>query len=366
MAAPDFQTTTDEQGRQHLRLCGDWAGAAALPDLCGKLQGNTLIVDGRDLGHWDSRLASHLLSLHRQAEQQAATLQFERLPEGLQRLLDLATAVPPQPPGNVRQESFSATLQRLLQTPWQRSREFLQFFGDCLLALWQALRGRSQMRASDFFYWFEQASVRALPIVSLIALLVGMILAYLGSVQLRQFGAQVYVANLVGIGMTREMGALMIAILMAGRTGAAYAAQLGAMQANDEIDALRTLGIPPMEFLVLPRLLATMLALPLLTLYADVLGMIGGALVTVGMGVSPLQYFTQTQDAIGFTQIAVGVGKSLVFAFLIALAGCRHGLQSGRSSTAVGQATTAAVVSAIISIVVADSIMNVLLDRLEI
>src|SRR5690606_37456523 len=162
----------------------------------------------------------------------------------------------------------------------------------------------------------------------------------LGAVQLRQFGAQVYVANLVSIGMTREMGALMTAIIVAGRTGAAYAAQLGAMQANDEIDALKTMGISPVGFLVLPRLLAVMLALPLLTLYADVVGMAGGGLIALGMGISPLQYAVQTQESIGMVPVFIGLGKSLVFAFLIALAGCRYGLASGRDSTAVGQATT--------------------------
>jgi phospholipid/cholesterol/gamma-HCH transport system permease protein len=218
----------------------------------------------------------------------------------------------------------------------------------------------------DIFYFVEQCGPQALAIVALISVLVGMILAYLGSVQLRLFGAEVYVANLVAIGMVREMGALMTAVIMAGRTGAAYAAQLGAMQANEEVDAITTLGLSPMEYLVLPRLLALVAVMPLLCVCANVLGLAGGALVAAGMDVGFTQFAAQAREAVSSGDIFAGLFKSLVFGALIAIAGCQAGLRSGRSSAAVGQATTSAVVNAIVYLVVADAALNILYDKLGI
>lgn len=183
------------------------------------------------------------------------------------------------------------------------------------------------MRAQDFWYFVAQGGPGVLGIISLVSILAGVILAYLGAVQLREFGAQMMSANLVSIGMTREMGALMTAIIMAGRTGAAYAAQLGTMQANEEIDALKIMGINTVDFLALPRVLALVLVLPLLTLYADVLGMVGGLLIAGSMDIGFMQYINQTQDSIGVQQVFAGLFKSLVFAVLIAQAGCHWGLK---------------------------------------
>ena len=208
------------------------------------------------------------------------------------------------------------------------------------------------------------ASVLAIAIVALISVLVGMILAYLGSVQLRQFGAEVYVANLVALGMVREMAPLMTAVIMAGRTGAAYAAQLGAMQSNEEIDAITTLGLSPMEYLVVPRFVALVLVMPMLCVFSNVVGIIGGALVASGMDISLSMFMTQAREFVDLTDIMIGLFKSLVFAGLIAVAGCQAGIQSGRSSAAVGQATTRAVVHAIVYLVVADTALNVIYDKL--
>jgi len=175
------------------------------------------------------------------------------------------------------------------------------------------------------------------------------------------------VANLVAIAMVREMGALMTGIIMAGRIGAAYAAQLGTMQVNEEIDALSTMGISPMEFLVLPRLFAMVLMMPLLTLYSDLLGMMGGAIVGVGMmDITLVQYITQTQATLDLTNISLGIAKSGIYAIIIALSGCMRGMQSGRSAAAVGEATTSAVVTAIVGIIVTDGIFAVLCDVLGI
>jgi phospholipid/cholesterol/gamma-HCH transport system permease protein len=191
-----------------------------------------------------------------------------------------------------------------------------------------------------------------------------MILAYLGAVQLAQFGAQVYVADLVVVGTLREMGVLMTAIVMAGRTGAAYAAQLGTMQTNDEIDAIITMGISPIEFLVVPRVLALVLVMPLLTIYADLLGIIGGGIVAVSMDISPLQYFHQAGGVLSWVHISVGLIKSIVFAILIAVAGCRAGINSGRSSAAVGQAATQAVVTSIVYLIIADAAINIIFQQI--
>jgi len=206
----------------------------------------------------------------------------------------------------------------------------------------------------------QQSGVQALPIVSLISVLVGLILAFIGAVQLMMFGAQIYVANLVGIAMVRVMGAVMVGVIMAGRTGAAFAAQIGTMQVNEEIDALQTLGISPMEFLVLPRMLALILMMPLLCVYADLMGVFGGFIVGVGMlDLTVTQYINQTIAALNLYHFFIGIFHSLVFGVLIALAGCLRGIQCGRSASAVGQATTSAVVTSIVCIVVATSIITV-------
>jgi phospholipid/cholesterol/gamma-HCH transport system permease protein len=213
----------------------------------------------------------------------------------------------------------------------------------------------------------QDCGAQALPIVSLISFLVGLILAFMGAVQLKLFGAQIYVADMVGIAMVREMGAMMTGIIMAGRTGASFAAQLGTMQVNEEIDALTTLGISPMEFLVLPRMLALILMMPLLTLYSNLMGILGGFLVGVGMlDLTPMQYFQETRVAVDLTNISLGVFKSVVYGIMIALAGCLRGMQCGRSASAVGAAATSAVVSAIVLIVVSCGLFAILTNALGI
>jgi phospholipid/cholesterol/gamma-HCH transport system permease protein len=245
-------------------------------------------------------------------------------------------------------------------------RESMAFTGEVTIALVRLASGKAYTRFTDFRNFCYQAGPEAFAIISLTSVLVGMILAYLGAVQLRQFGAEIFVANLVVIGTLREMGVLMTAVVMAGRTGAAYAAQLGTMQTNEEIDAITTMGISPVEFLVLPRMLALIIIMPLLTIYANLLGIVGGGIVAGGLGISPIQYFLQGQTALSFNHVAVGLIKAVVFATLIAIAGCRAGINSGRSSAAVGQAATNAVVTAIVYLIVADAAINILFQQLRI
>jgi phospholipid/cholesterol/gamma-HCH transport system permease protein len=246
-----------------------------------------------------------------------------------------------------------------------QAREMLAFFGEAVATLPRLARGAARFRRVDFLQILQECGAQALPIVSLISFLVGVILAYVGAIQLRTFGAQVYVADLVGIAMTREMGAMMAAVIMAGRTGAAFAAQLGTMQVNEEIDALQTLGIPAMEFLVLPRMLALALMMPLLCLYADLMGILGGAAVGVGLlDIGPTEYYLRTANAVGLHDALSGLIKGSVFGVLVAIAGCLRGMQSGRSASAVGAAATSAVVTGIVSIIVFDAVTTVIFDIL--
>lgn len=365
------QDADQTSARCTLYLAGTWhlGNTPAATELIAALPGqcNTIIVNTKELEAWDSSLAITLLQLSRQCEQQNTQLDLQQTPDGLQQLLNLATSIPPYQSSKTNDTtSLWKTLLKVVHSVQHGAETTFAFIGEVTLALGAWFRGNAKTRRQDILFFIEQSGPRALAIVTLIALLVGMILAYLGSVQLRQLGAQVYVADLVAIGMVREMGALMTAVIMAGRTGAAYAAQLGTMQVNEEIDALKTMGISTMEFLVLPRLIALVLVMPLLCIYADVIGIIGGAIVATSMDVNFLQYILQTQGAVDWVDITTGLIKSIFFGILIALAGCQAGIYCGRNSDAVGMAATNAVVRAIVYLVVADAAFNILYDKMGI
>ncbi|WP_249937005.1 ABC transporter permease [Roseateles sp. DAIF2] len=248
---------------------------------------------------------------------------------------------------------------------WEDARLTWQFVGEVLQALGRLLSGRALMRRSDLVWQFDQAGPRSVLIVSVVSGLVGVILAYMGAVQLERFGAQTFIADLVAISVVREVAALMAGIILAGRIGAAYAAQLGSMQANEEIDALRAMGVDPVEHLVLPRLLALLLAAPFLTLYAALVALLAGALVAVSIfGVTPAEFMHRSYEALSLNHALIGLAKGTVYCLLVALAGCRQGLHAGRSAQAVGQAVTTAVVQAIVWIVVTASAMTVAFQRL--
>lgn len=360
-----------QASRCTLHLSGDWqlgdapdgeAICAAIPAGCTEV-----VIVTAELGTWDSSLAIALLQLARWCDKQRISLDTRAAPRGLQQLLGLATEVPAAAANpDTETAGFLHRVNAGLHAQWQALRDTLIFLGDTCLALGRWLGGNAKTRRSDIMFFIDQAGPKALAIVTLISLLVGMILAYLGSVQLRQLGAQVYVADLVAIGMVREMGALMTAVIMAGRTGAAYAAQIGTMQVNDEVDALRVMGISSMEFLVLPRLIALVFIMPLLCIYADIIGMAGGAIIASSMDVSLTQYILQTRDAVDWLDITTGLIKSLFFGVLIAVAGCQAGLNCGRDSNAVGMAATNAVVKAIVYLVVADAAFNIVYDKIGI
>lgn len=326
-----------------------------------------LLIDGATLGDWDSTLMAFLLQCYNHCKREEIDFGSGNLPDGVKKLLALATAVEAHTQAAEPEEHwlarFSPTL--LAGKTGELIKETLAFTGELAIATTRWVLGKANTRYVDFRQFCYEAGPSALGIISLTSILVGMILAYLGAVQLQQFGAEVYVANLVSIGILREMGVLMTAVVIAGRTGAAYAAQLGTMQTNEEIDAIVTMGISPMEFLVLPRILALLVMMPLLTLYADLLGIVGGGIVAGGMGITPLQYISQTEQALAINHLSVGLIKSVVFALLIAVAGCRAGLNCGRSSAAVGQAATEAVVTAIVYLIVADAGINILFQQIR-
>ncbi|KPK26587.1 MAG: hypothetical protein AMJ61_08485 [Desulfobacterales bacterium SG8_35_2] len=329
----------------------------------------SLIVDANELSAWDTTFLTFIRAITKGCQMKGVTLEIQGLPEGVEHLLHLAAVVPEQKgvSQKKRRLPFLYVVGESAIHFFTSSKQMLSFIGEATLSFLNFLLGKARFRRVDLLVFIEECGADSLPIVTLISILVGLILAFVGAVQLKLFGAQIYVANLVAIAMAREMGALMTGIIMAGRIGAAYAAQLGTMQVNEEIDALSTMGISPMEFLVLPRLFAMVLMMPLLTLYSDLLGIMGGAIVGVGMmDITLVQYLTQTQATLDLTNISLGISKAGIYAIIIALSGCMRGMQSGRSAAAVGEATTSAVVTAIVGIIVTDGIFAVLCDVLGI
>jgi phospholipid/cholesterol/gamma-HCH transport system permease protein len=371
-----WQLTVDHPAPDvvQVHLSGAWRLAdrlSGLGDIEGALARNPharrVVLEASGVTAWDSGLVAFVLKVVQFCASRSVAVDRESLPAGVNRLIGLATAVPEKKTGTAAPPPpWLARLGLASMALGEGALVFVRFVGDAALALGRLLRGRANFRWVDLFGVIEDCGPKALPIVTLISFLVGLILAFMGAVQLRSFGASVYVADLVAIAATREMGCLMTGIIMAGRTGAAFAAQLGTMRVNEEIDALATMGIAPMDFLVLPRMVALILMMPLLTVYSDLLAILGGAFVGVTMlGLGVAEYFDRTLTALTLTNFLLGVIKGSVFGILVALSGCLRGMQCGRSAAAVGLATTSAVVTAIVLIVVAEGIFAVVLNALK-
>ncbi len=320
-------------------------------------------IDCSGVQSWDSRLPAYLVNFGRKCDSAGLSLSSRDLPPGVARLVKLAAAQAPSSAGP-RQEAAGSLFFNLGRMAVTSRQTLLQLFAFCLriiASFLSLLQGQLNFRKQELPVLLHACGSQALPIVSLLSLLVGLILAFVGAVQLKTFGAQIYVADLVGIAMVREMGAVMTGIIMAGRTGAAFAAHLGTMNVNEEIDALQTMGISPVDFLVLPRMLVLIFMMPLLCLYADLMGIVGGAMVGIGLfDISFVQYLEQTKDAVTLSNIWLGLIKSLVFGMIIATAGCYQGLYSGKSASAVGLAATSAVVASIVCIIAVDGLFAVL------
>lgn len=362
-------------GAVTLHLSGPWSLQGSLPrarEIESQLPSGSsakLLFDTGELGSWDTSLLTFLISAEKVAKARGLAVDRAGLPSGVSRLLELASAVPERQ-GARRGGTTKPWLQRVGEATiaaGKSSSEMTGFLGEAVVAFGRLFTGRARFRVSDLMVIIQDCGASALGIVTLISILVGLILAFVGALQLQTFGAQIYVADLVGIATVREMGAMMTAIIMAGRTGAAFAAQLGTMQVNEEIDALSTLGLSPMEFLVLPRMVALILMMPLLCIYADLMGILGGAAVGIGMlHLSPTLYFNETQHAIHLIDIAVGIFKAGIFGVLIAISGCLRGMQCGRSASAVGLAATSAVVTGIVFIIATDGVFAVITNMLKI
>lgn len=357
-----------------LELSGDWRRDGALPEIHGEPSDQAPIrYDTNGLGEFDSTLPAFLLSHLRSVENPAAGAtglkpSLDGMPSNLMGLMELALAVPEQSDANQKPATPSelTKLGKISMTAWAGILSVAEFTGQSVLALGRFVTGRARFRSRDFWMIVQECGAQALPIVSLISFLIGLIMAFVGNVQLASFGASLYVADLVAIAMVREMGVVMTAIIMSGRTGAAFAAHLGSMKANQEIDALRTFGFDPFDFLVLPRLLALVLMMPLLTLYANCVGILGGMLVGVAVGIPPVLFWNETLTAVTLTTSLLGVFKSVFFGAVIAISGCLQGMHAGNSSAAVGQATTRAVVASITAIIVLDSAFAAIFTVLDI
>ncbi len=358
------------EGTLAIRISGSWKLHKDLPSvdaISRQLEQSPglqkIRIDARDVDEWDSGLLIFLGRTLELATQQDLELQTIDLPDGAAKLLQLAVAVPETKDARKapKPKTFFVHLGDQTVDFIEGCGDLLEFVGEATMAFSKFIRGKAQYRRSDLALILESCSGQALPIVTLISFLVGMILAFVGLIQLKYFGAEIFVADLVGISMFRVMAAIMTGIVMAGRTGGAFAAQLGTMQVNQEIDALKTLGISPMEFLVLPRMLGLTLMMPLLALYANVMGVLGGALVGLGEpNISLIQYYHRTVVAVSLWDLGIGLFSSVVFGVIVALSGCMRGMQCGRSASAVGDAATAAVVTAIVGIIVSTAVITVI------
>ena len=357
------------EGNLSVELLGNWHMEEKTPsyDLIWQIvQSNaisTISFKAQSLQSWDTALLTFLTGLADRLRVTDVELNLEELPNGVQQLFSLARAVPKKE--EVGKTVYDAPfLVRIGEDSLHFFRsvgELFSFIGEILLPVFRFFSGKMKVRWGDLGIFVQETGAFALPIVCLISFLFGVILAYVGIMQLKLFGAQIYVADLVGIATVRVMGAVMTGIIMAGRTGASFAAQLGTMQVNEEIDALKTLAVSPVEFLVLPRLIALTLMMPLLTLFADLMGIVGGALIASGVyDINLVVYFNRISEAVSLADLFMGLFKGLVFGVLIALSGCLRGIQCGRDASAVGEATTSAVVTSIVAIIIATAIIIVL------
>ncbi len=372
---PRLAARRDERGVVVVEIAGNWLDRTALPEI-GPVE-KELAVGGvravefetKRLGRWDSALMVRILAITDLCAKGNVEFRAQTLPDGLAKLIALAEAVPEKTDA-ARADAKKTFLQRVGESGlgvWDGAAAMLSFMGESVVALWQMLRGRAQFRWSDTLLVIQQCGPEALGIVALINFLIGLILAFVGATELTQFGASIYTADLVAIATVREMACIMTGIIICGRTGAAFAAQLGTMKVNQEIEAFQTFGISPFEFLVLPRMLALILMMPLLCVFADLISIAGGFLVsTLMLDVTPALYLRRTVAAISLVGFLLGIGKGAFFGVLVALTGCLRGMQCGSNAAAVGEATTSAVVTGIAAIIASDGIFAVICNALNI
>jgi phospholipid/cholesterol/gamma-HCH transport system permease protein len=375
-ASPSKATINKTGDKVVITIEGDWnlrqvqhSDAEKLVSNLDKQSGVTSVeFDSTHLGSWDTTLLIFVARVEEWCHQHQVKFGRETLPPNVASLIALSEEVPERKTGrNERsKENLFLALGNAVLAGKEGVSSTLAFTGEVALSLGRMLRGKAAFDWRLFWLTMEECSARALPIVGLISFLTGLILAFVGAIQLRQFGAGIFVANLVAVAMNREMGAIMTGVIMAGRTGAAFAAQIGSMKVSEEIDALKTLAISPMDYLVSPRLAALFLMMPLLVLYADLIGILGGACVGIGMlKITWVQYWNQTIGSFGISDVLTGLVKSAVFGGIVAMAGCQRGMQCGNNAAAVGNAATSAVVDSITWIVASDALIDVVQEVIK-
>jgi len=364
-----------DDGTVRVTLGGTWRLRAAVPSADrvhatlreGRgSRARSVVVTAPALGAWDTSLAVYVLAVREMAAAQGIACDLAALPEQVRHIVG---EVAVEPTGMLAEKPRRKLLTTRLGEQTHRAMDAVhdhtRFFGECVQALARVVVRPHAFRWAEGFEQMRRCGAAALPIVGLISALVGVIMAFVAALQLRQFGADIFVADLIGLVVFREMGPMMAAIVLTGRTGAAFAAELGNMVLGEEVDALETFGVRPVDFLVAPRMLALLLMMPMLALYADFLGVIGGAIVAQGvLDIVPAAFFGELQTAIGLSDIGTGLIKSVVFGWIVAYSGCYRGMRAGRSSVAVGEATTGAVVMGILFIIVADAVFTVVFNIL--
>ena len=361
---------------QQLLLSGHWCAqsiailAARLPTL-RVARGTPVVADATRIESLDTSGAWILQTLLLRLRREGVVPTLQGLRAEFKPLFDavaLHLAQAGAPPARVRrhQPGLLAALGRATLSRWEGAAQALGFIGACALALAGWVSHPSRIRWRPILFNIRSAGVDALPIVAVLSFLLGIVVAYQAADQLRQFGANIFVADLVGLSMLREFAPLITAIIIAGRSGSAYAAQIGTMAVTEEIDAMRTLAIPPLELLVLPKLLALVIALPLLTVFADVLGVIGGMVMAQAqLGVGYTDFLERFVKAISVTSYLVGVAKAPIFAAIIAMVGCFQGLQTRGGADSVGRQTTRSVVQGIFLVIVADALFSIAFSLLD-
>jgi len=355
-------------GNLEVAVAGEWRLTAGPPSWDGSGAASPaapvrLRMEGVEA--WDSSLLLFFSDVEAWCRAHGVACDASALPEKIRTLLaQLNAARAAAAPGD-RTDHFLVSVGLASRQVTENFGAMLHFVGECMLGLANLARRPGKFRWRDCLDQMQQCGAMAVPIVSLISILVGLTLAYQAAIELRQFGADIYVADLVGLSVVREMGPMMAAVILAGRTGAAFAATLGNMRANEEIDALQTLGISPVQFLALPRIVALALMMPLLALYADAVGALGGMIAASGiLHIPPSAYWIEMQSSLEVHDIETGLVKALAFGILIGLSGCLCGLRADRSAAGVGRATTSAVVTAILFIIVADALAAVVFNFL--
>ncbi len=357
-------STRTEGAVLEVSLEGAWRLGGSTPrwsSVVGRERPPAVRLRADGVSNWDTSLVAFVGEAQRWCGDAGVACDTAPLPEKMRLLGGQFAESLRVGPHDEHAQSLLVEVGLSTRSAVNQGRDFLQFIGECWIGAKRLVTGQAGFRWNDCFAEMQKCGAMALPIVSLISFLVGVTLAYSGAIVLRRFGGDIWVADLIGVAMTREMGAMMAGIVLAGRTGAAYAAEIGSMKANEEIDALTILGISPVRFLVLPRVLALGLMMPLLALYANCLGILGGMAVAYStLGIPPAAYWVEMLTIVDMPDVTVGVIKSVVFGLIVGLSGCRRGLQAENNAAGVGQAATSAVVTAILFIIVADAVFAVL------